>query len=708
LKNPYIVDRPLTDQDLFFGRSTCFDQVGAFLDAGHRLLFLFGERYAGKTSFLNQLHLRLSARYQVRRVDVSSLAGVKTDPLWLIMVGAALALEQEPPDKRAQAARPYTYIVEYLASLASSADGFTYLVCLDGLPLSAFSSQRRWREAIDLLRRTLSEINGLAILLAVEGLPAELDLGDVLANLPKVILAPLQKDETGDLLMVPVRGTLALEYEVVGQVHRLSGGYPFFAQLFGRLLFDRRAAAGWAGVAEVDNVVDQVVSLGAPQFESAWEASSPAAKIVLCALVEMAGHHGMGSVEDLEAYLERLRVQMPVRDIESALDELEARDLLERLGEQTWRIRVEVFRRWLRRNRSTLETVQQVRRYRRFRLRRVSPVRNKRIDWMSVILWMVAGLLAVLIGIVWRSRDKSVIWTGEPTEVPLAGTGVAPVVRPTIALPSPETGVAPGNIAYVARESPDDVWQVYRMRSDGSDPECLTSAESNSTSPVWSPDGRKIAFVSDRDGNREIYVMNADGNGQLNLTRNAAEDWTPAWSPDGRRVAFASFRDGNWEIYVMDANGSKQQRLTRNRAADYLPSWSPDGRNLAFVSDRDGNLEIYVIAADGSHQTRFTFHDATDQSPAWSPDGTQLAWESYRDGNMEIYVANLDGSGLRNLSQDAYADDHGPTWSPWGGCIAFYSNRDQGWDIYTFNLDTSERANLTLSPALEQAPHWGP
>ena len=113
------------------------------------------------------------------------------------------------------------------------------------------------------------------------------------------------------------------------------------------------------------------------------------------------------------------------------------------------------------------------------------------------------------------------------------------------------------------------------------------------------------------------------------------------------------------------------------------------------------------MAADGSSQTRFTFHDATDQSPVWSPDGAQLAWESYRDGNMEIYIAGVDGGGLRNLSQDAYADDRGPTFSPWGGRIAFYSNRDQGWDIYTLDLTTGERVNLTLSPALEQAPHWG-
>jgi len=708
LKNPYIVDRPLTDWDLFFGRTTSFDQLATFLSAGHRLLFLYGERYTGKTSFVNQLPLRLSSRYRVSHIDIAHLMDPKADPLWMIMVGVAQALEQEPPDKRTQAARPYTYASHYLGALVSAAEGLTHLVCLDGLAASGFSFQRRWREAIETLRRALGEIGGLAILLVIDGLPGEVGLTEDFPDLPAMVLGPLEEDETESLLMVPVRGTLAFEYEVVSKVHRLSGGYPFFVQLCGRLLFDRRVGSGWVGVSDVDNVVDQIVALGAPQFESAWGATSPAGRIVLCALVEMAGHHGLGSAEDVFTHLERLRVQVPIGDIERALDELVTRDLLERLGGETFRIRVEVFRRWLRRNRSTLETVRQSRRYRRSRLRRVTPARSKHIDWMGVFLWMVAGLLAALIGLVWRSRDKAVFWTGDQASSPRTGTVTAPARGPTIALPTPETGVAPGHIVYVSRERAGDPWQVWVMRSDGSDPERLTGDEGNNTSPVWAPNGRKIAFVSDRDGNREIYAMNADGNEQLNLTRNAAEDWTPSWSPDGREIAFASFRDGNWEIYVMDADGSKQRRLTRNRAADYGPSWSPDGRSMAFVSDRDGNLEIYVMAADGSNQTRFTFHESTDQSPGWSPDGAQLVWASYRDGNMEVYGANIDGSELRNLSQDAFADDHGPTFSPWGRRLAFYSNRDQGWDIYTLDPDTGERVNLTMSPALEQAPHWGP
>jgi len=101
--------------------------------------------------------------------------------------------------------------------------------------------------------------------------------------------------------------------------------------------------------------------------------------------------------------------------------------------------------------------------------------------------------------------------------------------------------------------------------------------------PAWAPDGRKLAFVSQRDGNSEIYVMNADGSEQENLTRQPASDSHPSWSRDGRKLLFVSRRDGNAEIYVMNADGSGLRNLTRTPSDDLDPSWSPDGRAIAFV-----------------------------------------------------------------------------------------------------------------------------
>ena len=238
----------------------------------------------------------------------------------------------------------------------------------------------------------------------------------------------------------------------------------------------------------------------------------------------------------------------------------------------------------------------------------------------------------------------------------------------------------------------------------------LTRNTADDRYPAWSPDGSKIAFQSDRDGNSEIYVMNADGTNVIKLTSNTAEDWTPAWSLDGCKMAFASDRDSECGIYVMDTDGTNVIPLTSHTALDCNPKWSPDGSKITFQSDRDGNSEIYVMNADGTNVTKLTSNTAEDRTPAWSPDGCKIAFASDRDFiDFKIYVMDTDGTNVIPLtSNTAPATDGNPTWSPDGRKIAFASYHDNSENIYVMGADGTNVIQLTMNTAADSNPDWSP
>ena len=232
--------------------------------------------------------------------------------------------------------------------------------------------------------------------------------------------------------------------------------------------------------------------------------------------------------------------------------------------------------------------------------------------------------------------------------------------------------------------------------------------------PVWSPDGRRIAFWVRRDGSKEVYVVNADGSGQRRLTRDARFFATPVWSPDGRTIAFEGGPYGTNGVYVMNADGGGQRRLARD---GQTPAWSPDGRTIAFFS----GAKIYLMNADGSeHRTLTGPLGGRKRALAWSPDGRKLAFLAQAgcgDFCFSLYVVNSDGSGLRNLTSKLVAGGHpgagpasDPAWSPDGQTVAFVRlNASLGHPIYVVKADGSGLRNLTPKPVGAYAdPAWSP
>jgi WD40 repeat protein len=235
-----------------------------------------------------------------------------------------------------------------------------------------------------------------------------------------------------------------------------------------------------------------------------------------------------------------------------------------------------------------------------------------------------------------------------------------------------------------------------------------------------------LAFVSDRTGDKEIYTMHYSdvfapfGTEPQRLTDNPADDDNPAWSPDGQRLVFQSDREGNQDLWIMNWDGSGLVRLTSNPADDLMPAWSPDGGRIAFTSLRDGNSEIYVMPVpdpgelgDEASVVRLTDHPADDVRPAWSPTGRRIAFYSTRHGDSELFLMSVPlgrESGDRDLVQLTKDGNRDlvPDWLEPYYNVHVRSDLTGNADLYhTFDTGPSIR-RLTEDPANETAPSWLP
>lgn len=259
----------------------------------------------------------------------------------------------------------------------------------------------------------------------------------------------------------------------------------------------------------------------------------------------------------------------------------------------------------------------------------------------------------------------------------------------------------------------------------------------------------QIAFVSDRNGNKEIYLMEADGSRKRGVTKNGRINLFPAWSRNSEQLLYTSYRSGRsdlWTVsrgsrpggrlldlphekyrgifgpvdgqvtFVMNENGNTDlfvahqdrpglRRLTRSRAIDVSPSWSPDAKQLAFASDRAGSLQIYIRDESSGEIRRLTFQGNYNASPAWSPTGEWIAYAARTGNSFDMYLIDPETGYTKPLMIHPRNDEN-PVWSPDGRKVAFSSDRRGRKDIYVVDVDGRNLRRLTEGFGNCSNPAW--
>jgi TolB protein len=209
------------------------------------------------------------------------------------------------------------------------------------------------------------------------------------------------------------------------------------------------------------------------------------------------------------------------------------------------------------------------------------------------------------------------------------------------------------------------VWRLSKDKGDPSGPAGLLWQ----IEPSWSPDGKRIAFASHRDGTSHIFSMRPDGTDTRRLTSSRQDDGHPSWSADGRWIVFG--REG--ALFRIPAAGGAAHRVGKGLGNAQNPAYSPDGKLIAYDYRRPGYSirEIYVMRADGTGIRRLTHVGAVSSFPTWSPDGKRIAFVSDAlDGRSQIYAVAPGGGKVQRIVRTS-GDAIQPSWSPDGSKIAF-------------------------------------
>ena len=270
-----------------------------------------------------------------------------------------------------------------------------------------------------------------------------------------------------------------------------------------------------------------------------------------------------------------------------------------------------------------------------------------------------------------------------------------------------ERGVFSTRLSYVIKEG-----KRYRLVISDADGQNIRNAMKSGEpiiSPSWSPDGKKVAYVSFEDRKPVIYVHELATGRRIALSNQKGNNSAPAWSPDGRKLAISLSKDGNTQIYSINVDGTGLQRLTRGNTIDTEPQYSADGRYIYFTSDRGGNPQIYRMSAEGEQAEgvrRVTYKQGFVTSPRTSPDGKYLAYIANIGGAYRLYILNLATGDAQALTDGT--SDESPSFAA-NGRYVLYSTKVNGKRVLAaVSVDGNSKQVLSIPGSDIRQPSWGP